>query len=91
MHKFLIAATTAAAFITIGKAAQATDILSHDIYAHVLTITEGGVERTLDIDAMGELRDVCNGCTIALEDGQTVTAKASDIVAIIEGKLIADE
>ncbi|MCW8916779.1 MAG: hypothetical protein OQK24_13125 [Magnetovibrio sp.] len=91
MHKLLITATSIAVFFTFGKVAQATDILSHDINPHILTIIEGETERSVDLDAMGELRDVCNGCTIALEDGQTVTAKATDTITIIDGKLIPDE
>ena len=91
MHKIAIAGFTAAGFLINAHALQATDILSQDSAAYELTITEGDTERSVELAALGEIRDVCSGCTIALEDGQTVEAKANDIVAIIDGKLIADE
>lgn len=91
MHKFIIAGIAVTTCLFSVQDVQATDILSQDSEAHVLIITEDEMERIVDIEAMGEIRDVCNGCTITLEDGQSITAKANDIVAIIDGKLIADE
>lgn len=91
MHKALIVAGVAAAYLTSVHAVSATDILSHDLIDHELIITEDELERSVELAAMGEIRDICNGCIISLEDGQTVIAKENDVIAIIEGKLVADE
>lgn len=91
MQKLIISSIWGLALLGTIQAAQATDILNQDEVAHELTITEGDVVRTVELAAMGDIRDVCSGCTITLEDGQTLTAKENDIIAIVDGKLIADE
>jgi len=81
MRRTLITALVACSAITLTFAgAQATDVLSQDAKPHVLTVTSANGQKTVEIAAKGDARNICEGCTIALENGQMVTPKAGDIV-----------
>ena len=92
MRRLILSALMTAATVTLTvSGAQATDIFSQESTAHVLTLTTKTGAKTVEIAAKGEIRDVCDGCTIALKDGQTVEPTAGDIVFLVDGKLIVYE
>lgn len=88
MRHLLLAAGVASATVMLSfTAAQATDVLSQDDKAHNLTVTSKEGKKVVQIAAKGEARNICDGCTIMLENGQSVEPKAGDIVFLNKGEL----
>lgn len=81
MRTLLLAAGVASATVMLSvTAVQAADVLSQATKAHKLTIVNKDSKKVVEVAAKGEARNVCNGCTIMLENGQFVEASAGDIV-----------
>lgn len=81
MRHLLLAAGVASATVMLSFTdAQAADLLSQSPQAHKLTVVTKDSKKVVEIAAKGEARNICNGCTIMLENGQAVEPKAGDIV-----------
>lgn len=82
---------SAAAMTLAATWASATDILSQDETGHVLTITTSAGPQPVQIASKEDLIGICEGCIIALENGQAVEAKPDDMVFIVDGVLSIHE
>lgn len=89
-YAFLSVLTLSAATFVAANAG-ATDLLSQDEVSHTVTITTKDGQKVVEIAPKGDLRNLCEGCNIALEDGQSVEAGNGDIVSIVDGRLAVEE
>lgn len=88
MRTFVLSSLLASATVMFTVAnAQATDVLSQEDVARVLTLTSKTETKTIEVPAKGEARNLCDGCIITMEDGQSVDAKPNNIVFLMDGKI----
>ncbi|MDH3335089.1 MAG: hypothetical protein OEL50_00465 [Rhodospirillaceae bacterium] len=91
--RFATTLSVATTIALLSVSASATDLLSQSENEYTIIITTDDGSKTMQIAAKGELRDICNGCAISLEDGTiqdetAVEAGEGDIVFVTEeGKL----
>jgi len=90
MHTPISAAMIAVAFAVSPLSVLATDVQNLDQVGHVLNVTSGDETVSLQLEALSEREGVCDGCILALEDGQSLLAGSEDLISIIDGKLVAE-
>ncbi|MDH5488462.1 MAG: hypothetical protein OEX17_00870 [Rhodospirillaceae bacterium] len=86
--RFATTLSVATTIALLSVSAGATDIISHSENAHTLSITMAdGTTAMVDVAAKGEVLDVCEGCTISMEngteaEGTSVQAEKGDLVVL---------
>ncbi|MDH5488461.1 MAG: hypothetical protein OEX17_00865 [Rhodospirillaceae bacterium] len=87
--RFATTLSVATTIALLSVSASATDLLSQSENEHALTITTNEGSKTIQIAAKGDIRSICEGCTISLpdgkaEDGTLVEAGKGDIIFLTE-------
>ena len=67
----------------------AVDILNEDETPYTLTISSENGEKDLKIQPDEFLKDVCDKCTVTLEDLDVVEVDSDEVVVIRDGTLIS--
>jgi len=87
MRKLTTIAFAAAVAIFAPQVAQAVDLVNEDDSDHIVMIEENGEETGITVSAGESITDVCNACTLSVEDNVPVKAQGDETVVVRNGLL----